>query len=132
MKNQAAKAPGPFASSSRDDIQFEFVDGGCNEVNFFQRNFIWFSLNFLFKFFRLIQDELMKKRWLVQLNPMPSSHHSLQRTGISGIEKQIQHTLNVQQQSISGAFQDLDQLMKQVRLDSIEFFDVHFRVESLG
>lgn len=36
------------------------------------------------------------------------------RTGISGIENHIQQQLNVQHQSISTAFQDLNQLMQQV------------------
>lgn len=31
-KGQEAKRPGPFASSRYDEIQFEFRDGGCNEV----------------------------------------------------------------------------------------------------
>lgn len=32
-KGQEPKRPGPFASSRHDEIQFEFRDGGCNEVN---------------------------------------------------------------------------------------------------
>ncbi len=31
-RGQEAKRPGPFASSRHDEIQFEFRDGGCNEV----------------------------------------------------------------------------------------------------
>lgn len=31
-KGQEPKRPGPFASSRYDEIQFEFRDGGCNEV----------------------------------------------------------------------------------------------------
>ena len=31
-KGQEAKRPGPFASSRYDEVQFEFREGGCNEV----------------------------------------------------------------------------------------------------
>ena len=31
-RGQEAKRPGPFASSRHDEIQFEFREGGCNEV----------------------------------------------------------------------------------------------------
>jgi len=100
-RSQETKRPGPYATSRHDEIQFEFRDGGCNE------------------FLRLSQDELMKKRWL--LEPMKSTGASssgaerAHRTGISGIENHIQQQLNVQHQSISTAFQDLNQLMQQAK-----------------
>jgi hypothetical protein len=31
-RGQEPKRPGPFASSRYDEIQFEFREGGCNEV----------------------------------------------------------------------------------------------------
>jgi len=31
-RGQEAKRPGPFASSRYDEVQFEFREGGCNEV----------------------------------------------------------------------------------------------------
>lgn len=31
-RNQETKRPGPFGSSRHDEIQFEFREGGCNEV----------------------------------------------------------------------------------------------------
>ncbi|CAF0947341.1 unnamed protein product [Rotaria sordida] len=103
-RGQEAKRPGPFASSRHDEIQFEFREGGCND------------------FLRLIQEELVKKRWLLQ--PVKSTTTTTMssttsdrshRTGISGIENHLQHQLNVQHQSISGAFQDLNKLMQQAK-----------------
>jgi len=98
-KGQEPKRPGPFASSRYDEIQFEFREGGCNE------------------FLRLIQEELVKKRWLLQpVKPTATTTNDRsQRTGISGIENHMQHQLNVQHQSISGAFQDLNKLMQQAK-----------------
>ncbi|CAF0890847.1 unnamed protein product [Adineta ricciae] len=99
-RGQGSKRPGPFASSRHDEIQFEFRDGGCND------------------FLRLIQEELVKKRWLLQaIKPTTATTTSdrTHRTGISGIESHIQHQLNTQQQSISGAFQDLNKLMQQAK-----------------
>ncbi|CAF1214064.1 unnamed protein product [Rotaria sp. Silwood1] len=102
-RGQEPKRPGPFASSRHDEIQFEFREGGCND------------------FLRLVQEELVKKRWLLQpvkptttgMNPTTSDRSH--RTGISGIENHLQHQLNVQHQSISSAFQDLNQLMQQAK-----------------
>ena len=31
-RDQEPKRPGPFASSHHNEIQFEFREGGCNEV----------------------------------------------------------------------------------------------------
>ena len=31
-RGQESKRPGPFASSRHNEIQFEFRDGGCNDV----------------------------------------------------------------------------------------------------
>ncbi|CAF3336978.1 unnamed protein product [Rotaria socialis] len=102
LSKSQTKRPGPFASSTHDEIQFEFRDGGCNE------------------FFRLIQEELAKKRWSVQpAKPTTTMNAAMSdrshRTGISGIENHLQHQLNVQHQSISGAFQDLNNLMQQAK-----------------
>ncbi|CAF4119378.1 unnamed protein product, partial [Rotaria socialis] len=102
LSRSQTKRPGPFASSTHDEIQFEFRDGGCNE------------------FFRLIQEELAKKRWSVQpAKPTTTMNAAMSdrshRTGISGIENHLQHQLNVQHQSISGAFQDLNNLMQQAK-----------------
>ena len=33
MRIQDTKRSGPFVSSRHDEIQFEFREGGCNEVN---------------------------------------------------------------------------------------------------
>ncbi|CAF1950239.1 unnamed protein product [Rotaria magnacalcarata] len=102
LSKSQAKRPGPFASSTHDEIQFEFRDGGCNE------------------FFRLVQEELAKKRWSVQpAKPTTTMSAAMSdrshRTGISGIENHLQHQLNVQHQSISGAFRDLNNLMQQAK-----------------
>ncbi|CAF1065166.1 unnamed protein product [Adineta steineri] len=98
-RGQEPKRPGPFSSSRYDEIQFEFRDGGCND------------------FLRLIQEELVKKRWLLQpVKPSATTtNDQLHRTGISGIENHLAHQLNVQHQSISGAFQDLNKLMQQAK-----------------
>lgn len=96
-RNQEPKRPGPFASSRYNEIQFEFRDGGCNE------------------FLRLIQQELQKKCWLLQPVKTSSTTTAANRLGIAGIENHLKQQLNVQQQSISGAFQDLNQLMQQAK-----------------
>ncbi|CAF1928964.1 unnamed protein product [Rotaria magnacalcarata] len=102
LSKSQTKRPDPFASSAHDEIQFEFRDGGCNE------------------FFRLIQEELAKKRWSVQPAKSTTTMNAAMsdrshRTGISGIENHLQHQLNVQHQSISGAFQDFNNLMQQAK-----------------
>jgi hypothetical protein len=49
-KGQEAKRPGPFASSRHDEIQFEFRDGGCNEVHE-NNQLILIEIIFLFEVF---------------------------------------------------------------------------------
>ncbi|CAF0887910.1 unnamed protein product, partial [Didymodactylos carnosus] len=94
---QAPKRSGPFISSRYNEIQFEFKDGGCNE------------------FLRLVQDELVKKRWLLEPIRPSASTSGREHRGISSIEQNMHHQLNVQHQSISGAFQDLNKLMEQAK-----------------
>lgn len=76
-KGQEPKRPGPFASSRHDEIQYEFREGGCNEVS---RNKQFLSnekKTFALKFLRLVQEELIKKRWLLQpVRPSPTMNPS--------------------------------------------------------
>jgi hypothetical protein len=50
-KGQEAKRPGPFASSRHDEVQFEFREGGCNEVRGKNYSLILIEIIFLFEVF---------------------------------------------------------------------------------
>ncbi|CAF1090423.1 unnamed protein product [Adineta steineri] len=59
--------------------------------------------------------ELTNRNEKKDLEEIASLNDQLHRTGISGIENHLAHQLNVQHQSISGAFQDLNKLMQQAK-----------------
>lgn len=99
---EPGKPPGPVASSPNNYVRFSFTGGGEKD------------------FFRCLTEELGRRRWEVKVIPAPAAAAAglakqQYRTGISGIERNLQQKNQALDKNISQAFEDLSKLMEKAK-----------------
>jgi len=96
------KTSGPVVSSTFSYVRFSFQDGGQKE------------------FYRSLAETMLKKKWEVtstlQISSSTTRGTEKQfRSGIAGIERNIQHKNNETDKNINVAFEDMSALMEKAR-----------------